>query len=124
VKNARQEEQRAMMPQRETNEPTYEYQQAGSTYGGYEGNQADAHQQFETSYQQPLQGQQAAKVYATAHDNKNLLRLATFGMAMVTLIVLAVVCLIFVGGLGGWISFCAACLAIFIIAVVAIDNIK
>src|SRR5262249_14303667 len=111
-----------MMPQREAGEPTYE--QAGSTYGGYEGNQADAHQQFETSYQQPLQGEREAKVYGTARDTKNALRLIAFGMAMVTLILLAVVCLIVVGGTGGWISFCAACLAIFIMAVVAIDNIK
>jgi hypothetical protein len=110
-----------MMPQREASEPTYE--QAGSTYGGYEGNQAYVHPQFETPYQQPLQAEPAAKVYAPARDNKNVIRLMTFAISMVTLIVLAVVCLIIVGGTGGWISFCAACLALFIIAVVAIDKI-
>jgi hypothetical protein len=107
-----------MMPQREA------YEQAGSTYGGYEGNQADAHQQFETYDPQLLQEERVAKVYVPAHDNKNMLRLIAFAIAMVTLIVLAVLCLILVGGTGGWISFCAASLAIFIMACVAIDRIK
>src|SRR5881394_1230126 len=109
-----------MMPQREAGSPIYE--QAGSTYAGYEGNQADAHQQFETYDPQPLQAERAAKVYAP--DNKNMLRLASLAIAMVTLIVLAVVCLILVGGTGGWISFCAASLAIFVMACVAITEIK
>jgi hypothetical protein len=111
-----------MMPQREAGSPIDE--QAGSTYGGYEGNQADAYQQFETSYQQPLQEERAAKVYAPAHDNTNTLRLTAFAIAMGTLIMLAVICLVFVGGPGGWISFCAAALAIFLVAAVAIDKIK
>src|SRR5215470_11220622 len=106
-----------MMPQREAGSPIDE--QAGSTYGGYEGNPADAHQQFETPYQQSLR---AGKVYAP--DNKNVLRLTAFAMGMATLIVLAVICLIIVGGPGGWISFCAASLAILIMVGVAIDKIK
>jgi hypothetical protein len=85
-----------MMPQREASEPTYE--QAGSTYGGYEGDQAYAHPQFETPYQQPLQAEPAAKVYAPVHDNKNALRLIMFVIAMVTLVVFAVLCLLLVGG--------------------------
>jgi hypothetical protein len=111
-----------MMPQREAGEPIYE--QAGSTYGGYEGNQAYAHQQFETPYQQPLQEGPAAKVYAPVHDNRNMIRLMTFVVAMATLIVLAFLCLIVVGGTGGWVSFCAGSFAIFVMAVVAIDKIK
>ena len=111
-----------MMPQREASSPMDE--QAGSIYSGYEGNQMDTHQQFETSYQQPLLEERAAKVYATAHNNKNILRLVTFAIAMVTLVVLAFLCLVLVGGTGGWISFCAACLAIFIMTVVAIEQIK
>jgi hypothetical protein len=111
-----------MMPQREASEPVYK--QAGSTYGGYEGNQADAHQLFETSYQQPLQEERAAKVYAPVHDNKNVLRLAALAIAMVTLIALAVICLVLVGGTGGWISFCAASLAMLVIAGVAIDKMQ
>jgi len=111
-----------MMPQREAGSPIDE--QAGSTYGRYEGNQADAYQQFETSYQQPLLEERAAKVYVPVHDNRNILRLIAFAIAMVTLIVLAVLCLVLVGGTGGWISFCAASLTIFITAAVAIDKIK
>ena len=111
-----------MMPQKEAGSPINE--QTGSIYGGYEGNPADAHQQFETPYQQSLQEERTAKVYVPAHDNKNMLRLVAFALAMVTLIVLAVVCLILVGGTGGWISFCAASLAIFVMACVAITEIK
>ncbi len=111
-----------MMPQRETNESIHG--QADPIYGRYEGDQAYAHQQFEPPYQQPLREEEAGKLYTPAHDNKNVLRLIAFAMAMVTLIIFAVICLIFVGGTGGWISFCAASLAIFIVAVVAIDKIK
>ncbi|MDQ2888002.1 MAG: hypothetical protein M3Y39_18165 [Chloroflexota bacterium] len=111
-----------MMPQREANQSPDE--QVDSSYGRYEGDQTYTQQQFETPYQQPLQGGPAGKVYATAPDNKNVLRLIAFGMAMVALIIFGVLCLIFVGGTAGWISFCAASLAIFIIAVVAIDKIK
>ncbi len=108
-----------MMPQSEANQSTNE--QVDPAYGRYEGEQAYAHQQFETPYQQP---RSASKVYAPAPDNKNVLRLIAFAMALVALIVFGVLCLIFVGGTAGWISFCAASLAIFIIAVVAIDKIK
>jgi len=111
-----------MMPQREAGEPTYE--QASSAYGGYEGNPANAHQSFETFYQQPLQEEQATKVYAPAHDNKNMLRLIAFAIAMVTLVVLAILCLVLVKGTGGWISFCAASLAIFIMTAVVIEKIQ
>lgn len=114
-----------MMPQREADESIYG--QADPLYGGYEGDQtsqAHAQQQFEPPYQYPLREEMAGKLYAHPADNKNILRLIAFGMAMVALIVFAVICLIFVGGSGGWISFCAACLATFIIAAVVIDKIK
>ena len=111
-----------MMPQREASEPLHE--QRDSTYGRYEGEQGYAYQQFETPYQQPSQAGMAGKLYPSALDNKNVLRLIAFAIAMVALIVFAIICLIFVGGTGGWISFCAACLATFIVAVVAIDKIK
>src|SRR5690348_17670809 len=93
-----------MMPQREASEPRDE--QASSAYGGYEGYQADIHQQFETSYQRPLQEERVAKVYVPVHDNKNMLRLVTFAMGLVALIALAVICLVLVRGTGGWVSFC------------------
>ena len=111
-----------MMPQREANQSTDE--QVDSTYGRYEGDQTYARQQQDTPYQQPLQGGTAGKIYVPAPDNKNVMRLIAFAMALVALIVFGVLCLIFVGGTAGWISFCAASLAIFIIAVVAIDKIK
>lgn len=102
-----------MMPQREASEPIQE--QADSAYGRYEGNQTFTHPYYETP---------VGKVYPAQGDNKNILRLITFVIAMVMLLAFAVLCLVFVGGSGGWISFCAASLAIFVVAVVAIDKIK
>lgn len=111
-----------MMPQREASESMYE--QAGTTYRQYEGDQAFTGRHFETSYEQPLREGSGEKVYPSLNDNKNVLRLLAFVIAMVALIAFGVLCLVFVGGTGGWISFCAASLAIFIVAVVAIDKIK
>jgi hypothetical protein len=111
-----------MMPQKEASESIHE--QAGPTYGRYEGDQAYARQHDETSYEQLLREGSVGKVYPAPSDNKNMLRLIVFAIAMVTLFAFAVLCLLAVGGIGGWISFCAASLAIFIIAVVAIDKIK
>ncbi len=113
-----------MMPQREASEPTHE--QTDPTYRRYEGDQAFARQHYETSYKQPLRGGSGEKVYPSLSllENKNLLRLLVFVIAMVTLFAFGVLCLVFLGGTGGWISFCAASLAIFIIAAVAIDKIK
>ncbi len=111
-----------MMPQREAGESIHE--QADSTYGSYQGEQAFAHQSYETSYEQPLRQEPIGKVYPSPHDNKNLFRLIVFAIAMVTLLAFAVICLVLVGGTGGWISFCAACLAILTIAAAAIDKMK
>jgi hypothetical protein len=111
-----------MMPQREANELPRD--QAAPAYGHYEGDQAYTRQHNEAFYQQLLSATAAEKVYVLPPDNKNVLRLVAFGMAMVTLIIFAVICLIIVGGSAGWISFCAASLSIFIVAVVAIDKIK
>jgi hypothetical protein len=111
-----------MMPQREASESIHE--QAGPTYGRYEGDQTFARQHYETSYQQSPGEEPVGKVYPLPSDNKNMLRVIVFAIAMVTLLAFAVLCLIFVGGTGGWISFCAACFAIFIIAAVALDKIK
>ncbi len=113
-----------MMPQREASQSIHE--QAGPTYGRYEGDQAFARQHFETSCEQPLRGGPGEKVDPSLSllDNKNLLRLLVFVIAMVTLLAFGVLCLVFLGGTGGWMSFCAASLAIFIVAAVAIDKIK
>ena len=111
-----------MMPQRETGDAIHE--QAETTYGGYEGNQMYGEQHYEAAYEQPVRHGAAGKVYPIQADNKNLLRLITFFMAMVFLIVFAIICLLFVGGTGGWVSFAVAAFVIFVTAVVAIDKIK
>lgn len=108
-----------MMPQREANESTHE--QAGPTYGSYEGDQVQHDQTF---YEPLLKAGPVGKVYAEPSDNKNILRLIAMAMAMVTLIAFGFLCLVFVGGTGGWISFCAACLAIFLVTGITIDKIK
>ena len=108
-----------MMPQKEAGESMHE--QTGPTYGRYEGNQGQHDQTF---YEQLLREGPVGKVYPEPRDNKNMLRLIAFAIAMVTLLAFGFLCLVFVGGTGGWISFCAASLAIFIVAVVAIDKIK
>lgn len=107
-----------MMPQREASE------QIDATYGRYEGDQTFDRRAHETFYEQPLSRGPADKVYPALPDNKNLLRLLTFVVAIVALFVFCFMCLIIAGGTGGWISFCAACLATFIIAVVVLDKIK
>ncbi|GCE08208.1 hypothetical protein [Dictyobacter aurantiacus] len=110
-----------MMPQQEANDEQQE--QAGVAYGKYEGESASAYAYQQ--YQRSPREEPAGKLYTPAPDNKNMLRLVAFGMALLALIVLAVLCLVVVGNAGaGWISFCAACLTIFILAVVVIDKIK
>jgi hypothetical protein len=111
--NSREEEDN-MIPQREASESIHE--QAGSTYGRYEGDQEYARQYDETSYEQPLREGPGGKVYPELRDNMNMFRLLVFVIAMVTLLAFAVLCLVFVGGTGGWISFCAASFAILCIA--------
>ncbi|GER91213.1 hypothetical protein KDW_53750 [Dictyobacter vulcani] len=108
-----------MMPPREASESD-----SSSIYDGYPGEQAYSQQHYERPYQHQSMGGAAGKLYPSAPDNKNVLRLIAFGMSLLALIALAFICLSIVGGTGGWISFCAAALAIFIIAVVAIDKIK
>lgn len=84
-------------------------------------------QQQETSdsiYQQPLREEQAGKAYPLLSDNKNMLRLIWFGVAMVALLAFAVICVVIVGGTPGWISFIAASFTIMVIASTAISTIK
>ena len=112
-----------MMPQGEANESAYE--QAGATYGRYEGDQANARQYYDTSYEQPLRERPGAggKVYPEPRDSKNMFRLGIFLISMVTLLICAVLFIFFLGGTGGWISFVVAAFVIFLIAVVTIDKI-
>lgn len=110
-----------MMPQREVNDSLQE--QTEQSYGRYEGEQASARQQYETSYEQSPAGL-AGKVYPMPHDNKNLYRLAVFLISMVTLLIFAILAIFFIGGVGGWISLIAVASVIFLIAAVVIDKIE
>ena len=111
-----------MMPQRETNESSYE--QADPTYGSYEGNQTFARDSNERANDQPLKEARGEKVYPDLHDHKNMFRLSMFVIAMVTLLLCAVLFIFFLGGTGGWVSFIVAAFAIFLVTVVAIDKIQ
>ena len=111
-----------MIPQREASDPLYE--QASTPYGSYQGSQPEASQQEAISYEQPLREGAEAKVYPSPSDNKNMLRLIWFAVAMVALLAFAVVCLVIVGGTPGWISFCAASFTIMVVASTAISTIK
>jgi hypothetical protein len=111
-----------MMPQREAGDSIHE--KSDPTYGGYEGSQMYSDQHYDASYEQPLRSGAAGKVYPAPSDNKNVLRLLTFVVAMVFLVIFAIICLLAFGGTGGWISFSVAAFVIFVTAVVAIDKIK
>ncbi len=110
-----------MIPQRETGDSIYE--QASSPYGSYQGGQQEAGQ-HDASYEQPLGEGSGGKVYTPLSDNKNMLRLIWFVVAMVALLAFAFVCLVIVGGTAGWISFCAASFTIMVVASTAISTIK
>ena len=111
-----------MIPQREAGESLHEH--ASSTHGSYQGGQQDARQRDAISYEQPLREEPEGKVYPPLSDNKNMLRLIWFAVAMVALLAFAVVCLVIVGGTAGWISFCAASFTIMVIASTAITAMK
>jgi hypothetical protein len=113
---------RDMIPQKEASDSLYE--QASSPYGSYQGGQQDAGQQEAIAYEQPLREGSGGKVYPALSDNKNMLRLIWFAVAMVALLAFAVVCLVIVGGTAGWISFCAASFTIMVVASTAISTIK
>lgn len=78
----------------------------------------------ESRYEQPLREEPREKVYPLLSDNKNMLRLLWFVVAMVALLAFAGICLVVVGGTPGWISFVAASFTIMVIASTAISNIK
>lgn len=78
----------------------------------------------ESRYEEPAREEPGEKVYSKVDDNKNMLRLLWFGVAMVALLAFAVICLVIVGGTPGWISFIAASFTIMVIASTAISNIK
>jgi hypothetical protein len=113
--NSREEEDN-MIPQREAGESIHE--QAGSTYGKYEGDQEYARQLGETSYEQPLREGPGGKVYPPPSYNMNMFYqfVTVFVISMVALFAFAVLCLVYVGGTGGWIGFIAASFAILCIA--------
>jgi hypothetical protein len=78
----------------------------------------------ESIYEQPLREERGGKAYPELRDNKNMLRLTWFVVAMVALLAFAVICLVIVGGTPGWISFIAASFTIMVIASTAISTIK
>lgn len=78
----------------------------------------------ESRYEQPVREELGEKVYPKVADNKNMLRLLWFVVAMVALLAFAGICLVVVGGTPGWISFIAASFTIMVIASTAISNIK
>jgi hypothetical protein len=110
-----------MMPQREADDSLHE--QTEPVYGRYEGEQASARQQYETSYEQSQSGL-SAKVYPVPRDNKNMYLFAIFIISMVMLLIFALLAIFFIGGSGGWISLIVIASIIFLLAVVAIDKIK
>src|SRR5437773_3838235 len=59
-----------MIQQSEAGESIHE--QAGSTYGKYEGDQEYARQLGETSYEQPLREEPGGKVYLPPSYNRNM----------------------------------------------------
>lgn len=75
-------------------------------------------------YEQPLREEPGGKAYPELPDNKNMLRLLWFGVAMVALLAFAVICLVIVGGTAGWIIFLAASFTIMVIASTAISTMK
>ena len=78
----------------------------------------------ESRYEQPVREEPGGKVYLPVSDNKNMLRLIWFVVAMLALLAFAGICLVVVGGMPGWISFVAASFTIMVIASTAISNIK
>lgn len=75
----------------------------------------------ESRYEQPVREEPGGKGYPPVSDNKNMLHLLWFGVAMVALLAFAVICLVIVGGTPGWISFIAASFTIMVIASTAIQ---
>lgn len=110
-----------MMPQKEADDSLHE--QTGPTYGRYEGEQASARQQYETSYEQ-LQGRLATKVYPMPRDNKNMYYLAVFIISLAMLLLFALLAVFFIGGTGGWVSLIVIAAVIFLLAAVVIDKMK
>ena len=78
----------------------------------------------ESIHEQPLREEPGGKVYPLLSDNKNMLRLLWFVVAMVALLAFAAICLVVVGGMAGWISFIAASFTIMVIASTALSTLK
>lgn len=95
-----------------------------SSYGAYEGQQAEVHQEYETTYTQEQRDGGSGKIPAPRRDMRNMYRLTLAIMSMLMLIPFALLFVVFVGGSQGWICFGIAAAAIFLISVVAIDKIQ
>jgi len=111
-----------MMPQREAGELIHG--QTDSTYGAYEGDQLNAHQPSEPSFEQPLRDGLGGKVYPEPRDNKNRLRLMVFLIAMAMILICAVLFIFFMGGIAGGISFVAAAFVISALSYATMEKIQ
>lgn len=111
-----------MMPQREVGESAYE--RIDPTYGAYEGDQFYAHQSSDPSFAQPLRGALGGKVYPESRNNKNMLRLVVFMIAMVMILICAALSIFFIGGTGGWVSFVVAAAVISALSYAVIEKIQ
>jgi hypothetical protein len=89
-----------------------------------EGNMLQQREVSESIHEQPLREEPGGKVYPPLSDNKNMLRLLWFVVAMVALLAFAAICLVVVGGTPGWISFIAASFTIMVIASTALSTLK
>ncbi|SRR6266581_2550588 len=94
------------------------------SYGKYNAQSTDAHQEYGTSYMQTLAAKNNGKVYTPVRDNRNILRLMTAMFSMLMLLPFAFFFKIFVQGPQGWIGFSIASFVIFLIAVVTIDKVQ
>ncbi len=91
---------------------------------GEEDNMIPQREASESLHEQPWREEPGGKVYPPLSDNRNILRLIWFGVAMVALLAFAGICLVAVGGTPGWIGFIAAAFTIMVIASTAISSIK
>jgi len=122
-----------MMPQMESNQPTYE--QPSTAYGAYEGNRESSQQQYETPSQQSPRGgtlddnfveavsqrlsqlmfqQPTSKTYTQKSQDRppHGMQLALGIISVIVVMPLAAICLNGMGGIGGLVGFLIGCSAI------------
>ena len=112
-----------MMPQKEVNEAIY--QQAGTEYERYEGNQTGVSRQHdETPYAPDVREGSSGKVYPLPHDHTNILRFTLTLIALGLILLFGLLFVVVIGGTTGWASFAVACIAILMVVGVGINSVK